>query len=435
MMENPRMLPRWISLLLQRRMLVILALGFASGLPLALSSNTLQAWYATEGVSILMIGFIALAGQPYAFKFFWAPVVDKYRFPYLGLRRGWIITMQCILIALLITMGMMDPAVQPYQLGILALCLAFFSATQDIAIDAYRTELLLPDERGLGASMAVGGYRTAMLVSGGMGLVIAHYLGFRGLYFSMAGVMLVGVIAALAGPEPRHPAPKKEMNFLNTCFLPFKEFLSRNNALTILAFIICYKLGDAFAQSLVTTFLLKGVGFTLLEIGGIYKTVGLAATLIGVFTGGALMVRLGLFHSLLYFGIIQALTNLLFYSLAKVGPHYGLMVCTVFLENFAGGLGTAAYMAFIMSLCNPQFTATQFALLSALSAVGRIYVGPASGYLVEVYGWAEFFILSASFALPGLMLLMKLKKTVYYYGSRSEEDYIQAGLEEAKAET
>lgn len=429
------MFPRWMSLLFQKRMLVILALGFASGLPLALSSNTLQAWYATEGVSILMIGFIALAGQPYAFKFFWAPVVDKYRFPYLGLRRGWIITMQSILIVLLIAMGMMDPIVQPYQLAILALFLAFFSATQDIAIDAYRTELLLPEERGLGASMAVGGYRTAMLVSGGMGLVIAHYLGFQGLYFFMASIMLVGVIATLAGPEPHHPAPKKEMNFLNTCFLPFKEFLSRNNALTILAFIIFYKLGDAFAQSLVTTFLLKGVGFTLLEIGGIYKTVGLAATLIGVFTGGALMVKLGLFRALLYFGVIQALTNLLFYSLAKVGPHYGLMVCTVFLENFAGGLGTAAYMAFIMSLCNPQFTATQFALLSALSAVGRIYVGPASGYLVEVYGWAEFFILSVLFALPGLMLLMKLKKTIYYYGARSEEDYIQAGLEEAKAET
>lgn len=428
------MLPHWLSLLLQKRMLIILALGFASGLPLALSSTTLQAWYAMEGVSIVMIGFIALAGQPYAFKFFWAPAVDKYRLPYLGLRRGWIIAMQCILMALLIVMGMMDPAIQPYQLGFLALCLAFFSATQDIAIDAYRTELLLPDERGLGASMGVGGYRIAMLVSGGMGLIIAHYLGFRGLYFLMAGFMLVGMIATLAGPEPHHPPMKKEMNFLKTCILPFKEFLSRNNALTILLFIICYKLGDAFAQSLVTTFLLKGVGFTLLEIGAIYKTVGLAATLIGVLAGGALMVKLGLFRSLLYFGGLQALTNLLFYSLAKVGPNYGLMVCTVFLENFAGGLGTAAYMAFIMSLCNPQFTATQFALLSALSAVGRIYVGPASGYLVEYYGWAEFFILSTLFALPGLMLLIKLKKTVCYYGARSEEDYIQAGVEEAKAE-
>lgn len=416
-----------------RRMLIILALGFASGLPLALSGNTLQAWYTMEEMSVVMIGFIALAGQPYAFKFFWAPVVDKYRFPYLGLRRGWIVAMQGILIALLMAMGMMDPAVQPYQLGFLALCLAFFSATQDIAIDAYRTELLLPDERGLGTSMAVGGYRIAMLVSGGMALIIAHYIGFRGLYFFMAGLMLIGVLAVLVAPEPHHPPITKEINFLKTCFLPFKEFLSRNQAFTILAFIIFYKLGDAFALSLATTFLLKGVGFTLVEIGGIYKTVGLAATLLGVFSGGVLMIKLGLFRSLLFFGIAQAVTNLLFCALAKVGPNYALMVSTVFLENFAGGLATAAYMAFIMSLCNPQFTATQFALLSALSAVGRIYVGPASGYLVEWYGWYQFFILSILFALPGLILLVKLKKIICYYGSRSEEEAIQASVEEARA--
>ena len=428
------MVPRWLSLVFQKRMLIILALGIASGLPLALSASTLQAWYATEGAGIVMIGFLGLVGQPYAFKFLWAPALDKYRLPYLGLRRGWLLTMQLALVGILILMGTQNPAASPYLLAFLAFCLALFSATQDIAIDAYRTELLRPEERGIGTSMAVTGYRVAMIVSTGLALVIAHYLGFNELYWLMAAVMMVGVIATLAGPEPVHPAVKKDVSLIQTCWLPFKEFLSRENALMLLALIILYKLGDAFAQSLVTTFLLEGVGFSLAEVGSLYKTVGLAATLVGVFVGGALMVRLGLYRSLLYFGILQALTNLLFFALAKAGPHYGLLISTVFLENFAGGLGTAAYMALVMSLCHPQFTATQFALLTALSAVGRVYVSPASGFLFENLGWPTFFIYSTLFALPGLLLLGAIRQTIQFYGNRSEQEYIQAGVEEAKTE-
>lgn len=424
--------PQWMKLLFQKRMLLILALGLASGLPLGLSGATLQAWYTTEGVDIITIGFLGLVGQPYVYKFLWAPMMDKYRLPYLGLRRGWMITMQLILIALLILIGMSDPLAKPYQLAFLALCLAFFAATQDIAIDAYRTELLLPEERGLGTSMAVSGYRIAMLISGGLALVIAHHIGFKGTYFVMAGLMLIGVFATLWGPEPKHYRSSPP-GFLNACVLPFKEFLSRENAVWLLAFIIFYKLGDTFASSLTTTFLLKGVGFTLLDVGAINKTVGLAATLLGVFVGGLLMVKLGLYRSLLYFGIIQALTNLLFYGLAKVGANYPLMVVTIFFENFGGGLGTAAYMALVMSLCHPQFTASQFALISALAAVGRVYVSPVSGYLVEQVGWAEFFVWTVLFAVPGLVLLYGLRATIKRYGSRSDDDFFQTGVEEAKA--
>lgn len=423
--------PEWARLLFQKRMLLILALGFVSGLPLGLSGITLQAWYTTEGVDIVTIGFLGLVGQPYVYKFLWAPFLDKWTLPYLGLRRGWILTAQIVLIGLLIAIASFNPLTQPYQLALVALCLAFASATQDIAIDAYRTELLLPEERGLGTSMAVSGYRIAMLVSGGLALVFAHHIGFRATYLVMAGLMLVGVLATLWGPETKH-APSVKGGFLASCVLPFKEFLSRENALWLLAFIIFYKLGDAFASSLTTAFLLKGVGFTLLDVGAINKTVGLAATLSGVFVGGLLMVRLGLFRSLLYFGIIQALTNLLFYALAKVGPNYSLMVCTVFLENFGGGLGTAAYMALVMSLCHPQFTATQFALISALAAVGRVYVSPLSGYLVEWLGWAEFFIWTVIFALPGLVLLIKLRGSIQRYGSRQDDDFMQSAVEEAK---
>lgn len=428
------MLPQWVALLLQRRMLIIFMLGISSGLPLALSANTLQVWLAEAGVGIVTLGLLSLVGQPYAYKFFWAPLLDKYRLPFLGLRRGWIISLQVLIALILVLMGMQNPSNSALQLIYLAVCLVIASATQDIVIDAYRVELLAADEKGMGASLSVGGYRIAMILSGGLGLVIAHYVGFHILYFIMAGAMLIGTIAVLFGPEPAHPTIKNNTSLMNIFVLPFKEFLSRENAINLLALIILYKLGDAFAQSLVSTFLLTGVGFTKLEIGGVYKSFGLAATLFGVFVGGAWMVKLGLFRSLLYFGILQALTNLLFYALAKVGPHLGLLVTTVFLENFAGGLGTAAYLALLMSLCNVRFTAAQFALLSALSAVGRIYVGPGSAYLVEIFGWATFFIFSTVFALPGLILLLKIKKTIQMYGDRKDEDYMQSGIDEAKAE-
>lgn len=433
--EASNMTDDWVQRLFQKRMLLILMLGLASGLPLMLGGGTLQAWYAHAGVDVITIGFLGLAAQPYTYKFLWAPMVDRYRLPYLGWRRGWIATTQCILIVLLVVMATMDPLTQPYRLAFLALCLAFFAATQDIVIDAYRTELLQPEERGIGTSMAVGGYRIAMLISGGMALAMAHYIGFKGVYFLMAGFMFVGLLATGLAPEPAHMPMVRTASLLSTCWLPFKEFLSRTHAWKILAFIIFYKLGDAFASSLVTTFLLQGVGFSLLEIGTIYKTVGLGATLAGVLVGGIWMLKLGLFRSLLYFGLLQAVTNLLFYALAKVGPHYGLMLVTVFAENFAGGLGTAAYMAFVMSLCHPQFTATQFALLSALAAVGRVYVSPLSGYIVEHSGWPLFFIYSVVFAIPGLILLLQLRSTIAHYtSSDSEEKAIRAGVQEAKAE-
>lgn len=424
--------PRWMALLFQKRMLLILALGLASGLPLGLTGTALQAWYATEEVSIVTIGLLGLVGQPYVYKFLWAPMIDRYPMPFLGLRRGWMITMQLGLMALIIAMGCCEPRTQPYLIAFLALCLAFFSATQDIAIDAYRTELLLPEERGLGASMAVSGYRAAMWISSGLALILAHHLGFKITYFIMAALMSVGILATLWGPEPKHYRSPSE-GVLRACILPLKEFLARENALWILAFIIFYKLGDAFASSLTSLFLLNGIGFSLLDVGAINKTVALPATLLGVFLGGLFMVKLGLFRSLLYFGIIQAMTNLLFYVLAKVGANYTLMITTIFLENFGGGLGTAAYMALVMSLCHPQYTATQFALISSLAAVGRVYLTSSSGYLVEQFGWANFYVLTVLFAVPGLILLWGLRSTIERYGSRSEDDFMQSGIEEAKA--
>lgn len=423
--------PEWLKVLLQKRMLLVLALGFVSGLPLGLSGTALQAWYAMDGVDVVTIGFLALVGQPYVYKFLWAPFMDKWRVPYLGRRRGWMLATQIGLIAVLCLMALSNPSAAPYQLAFLALCLAFLSATQDIAIDAYRTELLTPEERGMGTAMAVSGYRIAMLVSGGLTLIIAEYAGFSFTYFIMAACMGIGVFATLWAKEPqqyREPPP----TFVAACIEPFKEFLTRSHAMSLLAFVVLYKLGDAFASTLTTAFLLKGVGFTLKDVGLINKTGGLISTLFGVFVGGVLMVRIGLFRSLLGFGIIQALTNILFFVLALMGPSYAMLIITVCLENFGGGLGTAAFMALVMSLCNPRFTATQFALISALAAVGRVFVGPVAGILVESVGWAEFFLWTVLFAVPGLILLLWLRPTINDYEARQEEA-LQSGIEEAKA--
>ncbi|MFI4936877.1 MAG: AmpG family muropeptide MFS transporter [Candidatus Berkiellales bacterium] len=412
--------PAWFHLLFQRKMLLILMLGFASGLPLGLSGTTLQAWYTMADVDIVTIGFLSLVGQPYVYKFVWAPLLDKWRLPFLGLRRGWIIATQCGLSAILCWMGFSDPANAPGQLAFLALCLAFLSATQDIAYDAYRTEMLTEKERGLGIAMTTYGYRIAMLVSTSLTLIIAHYTGFSFAYFLMAALMLIGVIATLLGKEPEHHR-LPEMPFVKACMEPFKEFLSRKNAIILLFFIVLYKLGDAFAGSLTTSFLLKGVGFTLQDVGVVNKLGGILASLCGVFVGGLLLNKLGMFKALLWFGICQAVTNLLFYGLTFTGPHYGMLVLTVCGENFAGGLGTAAFMGFVMSLCNLQHTATQFALFSAIAAIGRVFTGPSAGILVNTVGWDEFFLWSVVVALPGLILLLVLRSTINQYDNTWQE--------------
>lgn len=408
------------SWIFEKKMWIILALGFASGLPLGLTATTLQAWYAASDLSMTTIGFLALIGQPYVYKFLWSPLCDKYRLPRFGLRRGWLLATQLGLIAGLLVMAMLSPKSQPYWLGFVGLCVAILSATQDIATDAYRTEILAAPERGVGTGMAVTGYRIAMLVSSGLSLILASLWGFSATYVAMAALMGIGIVATLLCDEPQHYRAEPP-TFWQACVLPFKEFLSRPQALLLLALVVFYKLGDAFAVSLTTPFLLKGVGFSLKTIGVVNKSLGMIATLLGVFTGGVLLMRLGLFRALFIFGILQALTNLLFYALAIVGNDMTLFILAVGLDNFGGGLGTAAFMALVMSLCNPQFTATQFALISALAAVGRVYVGPLAGWLVDTIGWAQFYVWTVVFAVPGMLLLWWLRDTITLYDKEGIE--------------
>lgn len=393
------------------RLGVMALAGFASGLPLALSGGTLQAWLATSAVDIRSIGLFSLVGLPYVCKFLWAPLLDRFVPPWLGRRRGWMLISQVAIMLVIGALAIQSPDTDITAIALLACLLALLSATQDIAVDAYRTDVLPPKERGFGAALSVTGYRVAMIVSGAGALLIADATGWTSAYLAMAACMAVGVVVSLFGPEPVAPASVPR-TLDEAVVLPFREFLGRERALWLLALIVLYKLGDAFAGSLTTAFLIRGPGFSLTDVGIVNKGVGLLATIIGALAGGALMMRIGLFRSLLLFGLLQALTNLGFMVLAWVGKHFVLMTAVVAVENLAGGMGTAAFVALLMALCDRRFSATQYALLSALSAVGRVLVGPAAGYAVAALGWAPFFALTVVTALPGLALLVWLRGTV-----------------------
>jgi len=388
-----------------RKIFLLLLLGFSSGLPLALTLGTLQAWLTVEGVDLMTIGMFALVGQPYTYKFLWAPLMDRYRLPFLGRRRGWLAATQLSLIAAIAWMGTISPKESPWLLAGVALAVAFLSASQDVVFDAYRADVLDAEERGAGAAVSVLGYRIAMLVSGGLALILADgILGWTVTYWLMAALMLVGFVATWNAPEPETP-PKVPSTLAAAVVEPLKEYFARPAAVTLLAVIILYKLGDAFAGSLTTAFLLRGAEFSLTEVGVANKWLGTGATILGALAGGALMARLGLFRSLLYFGILQALTNLGFMLLAMAGKSYLLMVIVIAAENLCGGMGTIAFVALLMAMCDRRFSATQYALLSALASLGRVYVGPAAGAIAESYGWTMFFLLTFVIALPGVLML------------------------------
>lgn len=397
-----------------RNLAAILLLAFSSGLPLALTGTTLQAWMTVEGIDLSTIGIFTLVGIPYTWKFLWSPTMDRFVPPFLGRRRGWLAVTQLLLAAGIAAMGSLSPRGDLAAIAALAVAVAFTSASQDIVFDAYRTDVSTPQQRGLAGGLTVAGYRTAMLVSGALALIIVGgsgwipALGWRNTYYLMAALMGVGFAATLFGREPETPAPAPRT--LREAFTePLREFLSRPGAGWLLLLLVLYKLGDAFALSLTTPFLLRGPGFSLDEIAYVYKGMGLAATLAGALFGGGLMVRLGLYKSLLYFGILQAVSNLTFMWLAAVGKSFAVMIFAVGLENFAGGMGTAAFVALLMALCDHRFTATQYALLSALAAFGRVYVGPLAGYATSPHylglSWPVFYFLAFLMGLPGLALL------------------------------
>lgn len=365
-----------------------------------------------ENIDLKTIGFFSLVGQAYVFKFLWSPLMDRYTPPFLGRRRGWLLATQVLLLISIAAMGFLEPGTQLRWMAALAVVIAFCSASQDIVFDAWKTDVLPAEERGTGAAISVLGYRLGMLVSGGLALWMAdRWLGWQGMYWLMAALLIPCIIATLLAPEPTDAIPVPKTLEL-AVVAPLRDFFGRNNAWLILLLIVLYKLGDAFAMSLTTTFLIRGVGFDAGEVGVVNKTLGLLATIVGALYGGILMQRLSLFRALLIFGILQGASNAGYWLLSITDKHMFSMAAAVFFENLCGGMGTAAFVALLMTLCNKSFSATQFALLSALSAVGRVYVGPVAGWFVEAHGWPTFYLFSVFAAIPGLILLLVCRQTL-----------------------
>ncbi len=397
-----------VQIISSRKLINILLLGFSSGIPLALTGATLQAWLTQEKVDLTVIGIFSLVGMPYTLKFLWAPFMDRFVPPILGRRRGWILITQVLLILAIAFMGMFNPSTTPSLIATLAFCVAFFSASQDIVIDAYRTEVLDKEELGLGASNYILGYRLAMIVSGAVALILADHLPWSRVYLIMALTMLVGVFASLWAPEPQNPS-KAPPSITKAVIEPFVEFFKRKGSYEILAFIVLYKLDVVFATAMMTPFLIQ-VGFTKTDIGTVTKVFGMIATIVGTTLGGIIMTRMKMQKSLWFFGIFQGVSGLMFITLAHYGNHMPLLYATIGAENFCSGMGTAAYSAFLMSLCNRSFAATQYALLTSLMALTRVLAGAPTGYFAKEWGWETYFIMSTLMMIPGLLMLTRYKK-------------------------
>lgn len=396
--------------MINRRLLTILFLGFSSGLPLALISSTLQAWYTVSGVSILIIGWLTFIQQPYSYKFLWAPFLDRWMPIKMGRRRSWIFLMQFALGVTFSVMAFCHPAKTPLLLAMLALLVAFFSSTQDTAFDAYRTELLPDQEKGLGTSVYIIAYRVAMMVSGALALILAAKIGWRAMYLIMAGCFLGLMFVTKRAPNSMEAT--HQPNTLKKAIIePMHSFFTRKNAVLILIFIVIYKLCDAMTLSLNTTFLIREVGFSLVQIGEISKTMGILALIFGSMLGGFLMRYISVYRALMIFGFLQMSSNLLYAWIAITGKNVLVMAIAIFGENFCSALATIAFVVFLMNLCDRRYTATQYALFSAVAALGRIFIGPLSAVLVSHWGWIDFYILSALVGLPSLFILWWLKNS------------------------
>jgi PAT family beta-lactamase induction signal transducer AmpG len=422
-----------------RRMLAILGMGFSSGLPLPLVFATLSYWLSEAGVSRTAIGLFVLVGLSYSFKFVWSPFIDRLPIPWLtrrlGRRRSWALVIQVPLMAAIFALGSTDPKADLAATAALAAIVAFLSASQDIVIDAYRIELLRPEEQGAGAAATQWGYRFGAL-AGGTGAYDAAALGgWHFAYTIMAALMLVGVVTVLATPEPgsiaARPSPRsvsavKRLTvwLREAVVLPFVDFMGRRGWIVILIFIVLYKLGEALAGTMSTP-LYRELGFTKAEVGNIGKVVAFVATLAGVAIGGAMVARLGLLKALFFAGVLQMLGNLLYIALLAAGHSNAMLALSIFGENFTGGMASAAFVAYLSSLCNVAFTATQYALFSSLAAVPARFLSAPSGWLVDRVDWMPFFLIATTVCVPSLVVLLWMMRQ-----ARGEAPPAEAALAE-----
>ncbi len=394
-----------IKTIFSARMLVALMMGFSCGLPLLLTIDVLKAWMTIEGVDLSVIGLMSLVGLPYTVKFLWAPFLDRYIPPLFGRRRGWLVIAQSGLMLSIIGLGSASPLQHPGVLAFTAFLVTFFSASQDIVVDAYRREDIPDTELGFASSMYIIGYRMGMLLGGGGGLILAGQMSFPMVYMLMAACLLPGIVTTLLAPEPEiNGNPPK--NLQAAVIDPLIEYFTRPGALWVLAFILLYKVGDSMAAAMATPFYLD-IGFSTTEIGVVVKLVGFWATLAGALFGGILTLKIGMYASLWVFGILQSISTACFALLAQCGHNITALTAVIGFENLASGMGTVAFVAFMAMMTDKRFTATQYALLSSLMGIPRVIASAPTGYAVKFMGWETFFITCALVAVPGLLILIK----------------------------
>jgi PAT family beta-lactamase induction signal transducer AmpG len=392
------------------KMLAILALAAASGFPNQITESALQAWLKDAGATNTTIGVMSYVALPYLLKFLWAPLIDRYPLPLLGRRRGWMFVMQLALALAIALLALQNPRLALAPVAACALAIVFFSATQDIAFDAWRTDVSLPSERGLAAAATNLGYRTAAWVASACALIIADQFGWRPAFLILAGVMVSFCVASARAPEPAGVHQPRSLR--ESVVAPLAELLGTPSALTLIAVVLLFKAGDAFANKLFTPFMMD-VGFSKTEIALIVKALFTASTLAGSVIGGVLMVRLGLLRSMLTFGVLQALSNLLYCALALAGKSYPLMVIAVVIEHIAGAMGGIALVALIMALCDPRYSAFQYALLSALALLPRYSLGLPAGWVADHGGWYAYYVASVIMALPGLAIVWFQRASIH----------------------
>ena len=390
-------------------MLICVFTGFTSGLPLYILIQLVPGWLRTEGVGLAEIGFFTLVQIPYTWKFLWSPIMDRFTLPFLGRRRGWMLVTQLALMISIAALGLLEPALSIWAVAYLAIAVAFFSASQDVVLDAYRRELLPDRELGIGNSIHVQAYRLSGLVPGALALILADHLPWHTVFVIVAAFMGIGIALTLSIDEPaRDPGSPKTIR--QAVIEPFREFISRQGvapALLVLAFLFFYKLGDNMATALQTPFFID-VGFTLTQIGSIAKTAALSAAIAGAMIGGLIMIRLSINRALWLFGVVQVVSILGFALLSEIGANPWMLGIAVVFEYLGVGLGTAALTAYIARSTNKAFAATQFALFTALAATPRTLANSVTGVIVENIGWTSFFVLCTGLAIPGMLLLIKV---------------------------
>ncbi|MBK6672770.1 MAG: MFS transporter [Proteobacteria bacterium] len=403
--------PRIRDVLRQPRMLAILLLGGASGLPNPLSEATMQAWLTDLGISNTRIGLLMYVALPYLLKPLWAPLLDRYSLPWLGRRRGWILTFQLLLAASIASLATFSGEHQLTGIALALLVLVFLSASQDVVIDAYRTDVARPAERGLAAAATNLGYRALSYGSLSVALIVADHAGWRAAFLTLAGAMALTSLATLWAPEPDDPRGRQLPSLADSVLIPLRELFGAPGAIALVLLIICYKIGDAFALKFFTAFMMH-TGFTKTEIGLVVKAVLTTGSIIGAMLGGLWMIRLGLRRAMLMFAIVQAVTNLGYLLLASVGKSYAVMVGAVALDALASGMGNIASVALMMALCDKRFSAFQYAVLSMVALLPRYTLGGPAGWLADNGGWSVYYWTSFALALPGIALVLLMRRRI-----------------------